>query len=171
MEKHIQLSIIVLVAINTMDSIMGAVVGPTMVFYFTELGGSIDQYGYMGSITSIAAIVMTSFYGKWLDMSGNKFRVGYMVSFIAGITSYMMYFTASLLPTGENSVAVYYLMCSRLIEGLAGKIFVVVFTCHPFQSHHIPLYTLRAKNEWKVNRTDTHTHTHTYTCGHPLFTF
>lgn len=99
---------------------MGAVVGPTMVFYFTELGGSIDQYGYMGSITSIAAIVMTSFYGKWLDMSGNKFRVGYMVSFIAGITSYMMYFTASLLPTGENSVAVYYLMWSRLIEGLAG---------------------------------------------------
>ena len=75
---------------------------------------------------------MTSFYGKWLDMRGNKFRVGYMVSFIAGITSYMMYFTASLLPTGENSVAVYYLMCSRLIEGLAGKIFVVVFTCHPF---------------------------------------
>jgi len=98
---------------------MCAVLRPTMVFYFTEeLGGSIEQYGYMGSLHSIAAIVMTPVFGKWLDRSGNQFRVGYLVSSIAGITSYLMYFTASLLPTGHNSVAVYYLLWSRLIDGL-----------------------------------------------------
>ena len=79
---------------------------------------SIEQYGYLGSLHSIAAIVMTPCFGKWLDRSGNQFRVGYLVSSIAGITSYLMYFTASLLPTGHNSVAVYYLLWSRLIDGL-----------------------------------------------------
>ena len=43
MEKRsIQLSIFVLVAINTMDSIMYAVLRPTMVFYFTEELGGLD---------------------------------------------------------------------------------------------------------------------------------
>mmetsp|Transcript_9778 Transcript_9778/g.29114 ORF Transcript_9778/g.29114 Transcript_9778/m.29114 type:complete len:548 (-) Transcript_9778:652-2295(-) len=121
MERHILLSVIVLLCINVMDSIMGAVVSPTLIFYVTELGGSKEQYGMICSTVALSAMIMIPLYGNWVDSNGNKYTVPYMTSFLLGILASLLYFLAVLLPKGP--IAIYSLMFSRFLDGasIAGR--------------------------------------------------
>eukprot|EP00534_Pseudo-nitzschia_fraudulenta_P000844 CAMPEP_0201128538 /NCGR_PEP_ID=MMETSP0850-20130426/34016_1 /ASSEMBLY_ACC=CAM_ASM_000622 /TAXON_ID=183588 /ORGANISM="Pseudo-nitzschia fraudulenta, Strain WWA7" /LENGTH=520 /DNA_ID=CAMNT_0047397757 /DNA_START=116 /DNA_END=1678 /DNA_ORIENTATION=+ len=100
-----------------MDSIMGAVVGPTLIFYVTELGGSKEDYGRMLSVVSLSSMIMIPVYGNWVDSNGSKYTAPYMTSFGLGIVGYFIYFAAVLLPKGP--IAIHTLMFARFIEGLS----------------------------------------------------
>jgi len=121
MERHTLASIIVLICINVMDSVMGAIVGPSLIFYVNDLGGSKNEYGMMLSIVFLASIIMIPVYGSWVDYNGNKYIVPYMTSFGLGIVSSVIYFIAIILPKGP--IAVYSLMFSRFLDGasIAGR--------------------------------------------------
>ena len=82
-----------------------------------ELGGNKDSYGIMMSVAFLAMFLMTTVYGKWIDSNGNRFTMPYIVSFIFGIVSYLIYFLAVLLPIGP--IAIYTLMFSRFLEGMS----------------------------------------------------
>lgn len=100
---------------------MGAIVGPTLIFYVNDLGGNKNQYGQMLSIVSLSSMIMIPIYGKWVDSNGNKYTLPYMTSFVLGIVSSLIYFAAVLLPHG--SIAIYSLMFSRFLSGasIAGR--------------------------------------------------
>eukprot|EP00584_Thalassiosira_punctigera_P005618 CAMPEP_0172530606 /NCGR_PEP_ID=MMETSP1067-20121228/4291_1 /TAXON_ID=265564 ORGANISM="Thalassiosira punctigera, Strain Tpunct2005C2" /NCGR_SAMPLE_ID=MMETSP1067 /ASSEMBLY_ACC=CAM_ASM_000444 /LENGTH=509 /DNA_ID=CAMNT_0013314849 /DNA_START=188 /DNA_END=1717 /DNA_ORIENTATION=- len=102
-----------------MDSIMGAVVGPTLIFYVIQLGGTKEHYGMMQSTGMLAAMLTIPMYGSWVDSNGNKYTTPYMCSFFLGVISNMMYFLAVLLPKGP--IAIYTVMFSRFITGAAGS--------------------------------------------------
>lgn len=119
MEKGNLASVIVLICINTMDSIMGAVVGPTLIFYVIELGGTKEHYGIMQSISMLAAMLTIPLYGSWVDSNGNKYTTPYMCSFSLGVISNLAYFLAVLLPKGP--IAIYTVMFSRFLTGAAGS--------------------------------------------------
>ena len=121
MERHVVASIIVLICINVMDSIMGAIVGPTLIFYVNDLGGSKNEYGLMLSIASLSSMFMIPVYGNWVDSNGNKYKSPYITSFILGIISSLIYFGVVLLPNGP--IAIYSLMFSRFLSGasIAGR--------------------------------------------------
>jgi len=117
MKSDIRLSVLVLVCINVMDSIMGAVVGPTLIFYVIDIGGNKAQYGMMKSIVSLASMIAIPIFGNWVDTNGNKYIVPYLTSFGLGIMSYTIYFLVILLPKGP--IAIYSLMFSRFLDGMA----------------------------------------------------
>jgi len=96
---------------------MNAIVGPTLIFYVTELGGGKFEYGVMNSIASVGSLFMISVYGNWVDKNGNKFVVPYMSSFAGGIVGNLIYFLAILLPKGP--IALHTLIFSRLIVGMS----------------------------------------------------
>lgn len=117
MEKHVIASISVLICINVMDSVMGAIVGPSLIFYVNQLGGSKNEYGMMLSIVSLSSIIMIPIYGNWVDSNGNKYKPPYITSFILGIISSLIYFLVILLPQGP--IAVNSLMLSRFLSGMS----------------------------------------------------
>jgi len=95
---------------------MSAVVGPTLIFYVTELGGDKNDYGMMLSLQFLAMLIMTSVYGILIDTNGGKYTWPYMLSFFFGIISYLLYFLLVLIPPGP--IAIYLLMLSRFLEGM-----------------------------------------------------
>lgn len=96
---------------------MSAIVGPTLIFYVVDLGGSKNEYGMMISIVSLASILMIPVYGKWVDSNGSKYKPPYITSFILGIISALIYFGVVLLPNGP--VSVYCLTFSRFLSGMS----------------------------------------------------
>jgi MFS family permease len=100
-----------------MDSVMGAIVGPTLIFYVNDLGGSKNDYGTMLSISSLSSMILIPIYGSWVDSNGNKYTLPYLSSFFLGIVSATLYFGAVLLPKG--SIAIYALLISRFLAGMS----------------------------------------------------
>lgn len=117
MERHVIASIIVLICINVLDSVMGAIVGPSLIFYVNEIGGSKSDYGLMISIVSLSSMFMIPVYGNWVDSNGNKYKPPYITSFILGIISSLIYFLVILLPSGP--IAVNSLLFSRFLSGMS----------------------------------------------------
>eukprot|EP00536_Pseudo-nitzschia_multiseries_P002964 jgi/Psemu1/236229/estExt_Genewise1.C_420039 len=111
----------VLVSITVMDNLMGAVFGPTLIFYVTELGGTKEQYGMICSAVALSTMIAIPIYGTWVDSNGNKYTVPYLTSYLLGILSSIIYFLTILLPKG--SIAIYSLLFSRLLGGasIAGR--------------------------------------------------
>lgn len=117
MDRSKLISVIVLISINVFDAVMNAVIGPTLIFYIEEMGGTQDDYGLSLSALFLAIAVMTSVYGVWIDNNGNKYKAPYLSSFAFGIVSYTLYFFAIMMPKGP--IAVYSILVSRLICGMA----------------------------------------------------
>lgn len=65
------------------------------------MGGTLDQYGLMSSISSFSVFIMVSFYGKWVDSNGNKYRKPYTFTFILGVVGNLIYFLAIVMPKGR----------------------------------------------------------------------
>ena len=85
MERSLFISIVVLVVINVTDSITGSVIGPTLTFYVSEIGGTTEQYGMIMSAEMLSSFFMMSFYGRWVDSNGNKYKPPYAATFLFGI--------------------------------------------------------------------------------------
>lgn len=118
MERKVLISLILLVSINVMDSLIGCVVGPTLIFYLRSIGGDNDDYGRIQSLGALAALIMSPVYGKWVDSNGSKYQAPYAMSFGLGMADGLLYFGAVLLPAGPIAIAALYL--SVMIGG-AGK--------------------------------------------------
>mmetsp|Transcript_39941 Transcript_39941/g.71986 ORF Transcript_39941/g.71986 Transcript_39941/m.71986 type:complete len:537 (-) Transcript_39941:90-1700(-) len=119
MEKSLIISITVLVMINVIDSISNSVVGPSLIFYVTEMGGTQEQYGLIMSAAFVSSMVMMTFYGAWVDSNGNKYRAPYAASFTLGIIGSFIYFLAILVPKGNLAVGAIFL--GRLITGMGAS--------------------------------------------------
>mmetsp|Transcript_28217 Transcript_28217/g.48704 ORF Transcript_28217/g.48704 Transcript_28217/m.48704 type:complete len:381 (+) Transcript_28217:54-1196(+) len=119
MEKSLIISITVLVMINVIDSISNSVVGPSLIFYVTEMGGTQEQYGLIMSASFLSGMVMMTFYGAWVDSNGNKYKAPYAASFTLGIIGSFIYFLAILVPKGNLAVGAIFL--GRLITGMGAS--------------------------------------------------
>lgn len=75
MERSLVLSIVILALINIFDSVSNSVVGPSLIFYVTEMGGTKEQYGLIMSISFLVGMVMMPVYGAWVDSNGNRVRI------------------------------------------------------------------------------------------------
>mmetsp|Transcript_18115 Transcript_18115/g.30727 ORF Transcript_18115/g.30727 Transcript_18115/m.30727 type:complete len:542 (+) Transcript_18115:58-1683(+) len=116
MEKGLIISVFILTLINITDSLTNSVVTPSLVFYVTEVGGTMEQYGLISSIPFFSMMLMMSFYGVWVDSNGNKYKTPYAASFAFGGLGSILYFLAELLPSG--AWAVYTILLGRFITGL-----------------------------------------------------
>ena len=116
MEKSLIISLIVLIMINVTDSISNSIIGPSLIFYVVEMGGTKSQYGMIMSSSFLSGIIMMGVYGKWIDSNGNKYKQPYMASFGLGILGSLVYFLAILLPKGKLAVAT--ILLGRFITGM-----------------------------------------------------
>ncbi|OEU23465.1 MFS general substrate transporter, partial [Fragilariopsis cylindrus CCMP1102] len=108
--------LIVLIMINVTDSISNSIIGPSLIFYVVEMGGTKSQYGMIMSSSFLSGIIMMGVYGKWIDSNGNKYKQPYMASFGLGILGSLVYFLAILLPKGKLAVAT--ILLGRFITGM-----------------------------------------------------
>jgi Major Facilitator Superfamily len=116
MERGVYTSLGVLFVIGVVDAVSYMAVGPSLIFYVTEVGGSKEEYGLIMSAFSFASFCFKPIYGYWVDATGNKYRSSYMVSFCLAIFGNMVYWLAITLPHGNP--AVYCLLVGRLFAGM-----------------------------------------------------
>mmetsp|Transcript_3626 Transcript_3626/g.6809 ORF Transcript_3626/g.6809 Transcript_3626/m.6809 type:complete len:393 (+) Transcript_3626:307-1485(+) len=115
-EKSYIVSIIVLTMVNIVDSITYSCVGPSLIFYVTDMGGYQNAYGLIVSASWISTLAMTTFYGLWVDGNGYKFHAPYAASFAMGFTGSILYFLAQIFPRGIWAVSAIFM--GRLITGM-----------------------------------------------------
>ncbi len=115
-ERSVICSLAVLSLINLIDAISYMAVAPSLVFYVDDLGGTKEQYGLIMSTFSFASFCFKPIYGRWVDASGNKYKIPFLVSFAGAIFGNLVYFAAILLPVG--SVGVYALLAGRFFAGM-----------------------------------------------------
>ena len=116
MEKSIIASVVLLLMINITDSVTSSVVGPSLIFYVTKMGGSKEEYGTIMSSTFLRGILMTSFYGAWVDRNGGRYRGPYGASFVLGMAGSLVYFLAAICPPGK--FAMHVMLVGRLVIGM-----------------------------------------------------
>jgi MFS family permease len=90
MKKPLIVSLSVLSLIGLIDAISYIAVAPSLVFYVTDLGGTKEQYGLIMSAFSFASFCFKPVYGRWVDSSGNKYKIPYLVSFSLAIFGNLM---------------------------------------------------------------------------------
>ena len=112
-------SIVVLVLINVTDSITNSVVGPSLVFYVSDVGGTKEQYGMIMSASYLSGMLMMSFYGAWVDSNGNQYQAPYAAAFALGIAGSLIYFSAVVLPRGHWAIGA--ILLGRLVTGLGAS--------------------------------------------------
>jgi MFS family permease len=105
-----------LITFSYISILVKSVVTPSLVFYVTEVGGTVKQYGLISSVPFFSMMLMMSFYGVWVDSNGNKYKKPYAASFAFGGLGSLLYFLAELLPSG--AWAVYTILLGRFITGL-----------------------------------------------------
>ncbi|KAL7552906.1 hypothetical protein ACHAWF_016158 [Thalassiosira exigua] len=116
MEKSVLISLTILVLINVVDSIINAVVGPSLIFYILESGGTYDLYGMLTSVFFLAHMLMTPVYGHWVDTNGNKYKLPYSSSFAFGIGGSIVYVLAAAAPKGTWAMSMIFF--GRILTGL-----------------------------------------------------
>lgn len=110
-------SLAVLGLVGLIDAVSYMAVAPSLIFYVKELGGTKEQYGAILSAFSFASFCFKPVYGRWVDSSGNRYRVPYVVSFSAAMAGNLLYFAAVLLP-GSRNAGVYGLLAGRFMAGM-----------------------------------------------------
>lgn len=121
MDPSLRRSLHAIQLLMALESIIGTVVGPSLMFYIQSVGGTKDDYGKASSIHSIGVTLMMFVFGKWVDRNGNKYQEPFAFTFIFGILGSLVYFLASMLPKGFWGVHAIFL--GRFIQGMgvAGK--------------------------------------------------
>ena len=118
MEKSVTIALTVLSLIGLIDAISYMAIAPSLIFYVTDLGGTKEQYGLIMSAFSFASFCFKPVYGRWVDSSGNKYKIPYLISFTVAILGNLMYFAAILMPTAGSSMGIYTLLLGRFLAGM-----------------------------------------------------
>jgi len=121
MERSLLISLVVILLNTFLESVIGSVVGPSLIFYIESVGGTKEDYGLITSVFFVGMTLLTTFFGRWVDSNGNKYQAPFAVTFILGIVGSIIYFLASVMPVGRW--AVYVILVGRFITGagIAGK--------------------------------------------------
>jgi MFS family permease len=117
--KSIVISVALLLMINVIDSLTNSIVGPSLIFYVTEMGGTKEQYGMIMSSSYLSGIMFMSFYGLWVDGNGNKYKSPYAFSFALGMAGSLVYFLAIIFPPGK--VAIGAIFVGRFVTGIGSS--------------------------------------------------
>jgi len=143
MERYLLISLVAILLNYLLESIIGSIVGPSLIFYIELVGGTKDDYGLTTSAFCVGMTLMTTFFGRWVDSNGNKYQAPFAVTFILGIVGSIIYFLASVMPAGRW--AVYGILAGRLITGAgaAGKTLLQswIATAIP-QEQHTTVFTI-----------------------------
>jgi MFS family permease len=113
LDRSVVCSLAVLSLVGLIDAISYMAVAPSLIFYVNNLGGTKEQYGIIMSAFSFASFCFKPVYGRWVDASGNKYKIPFAVSFAAAMVGNLVYFAAILMPHG-----VYGLLVGRLLAGM-----------------------------------------------------
>jgi MFS family permease len=114
-------SLTVLSLIGFIDAVSYMSVAPSLIFYVNSLEGTKEQYGVIMSIFSFSSFLMKPVYGKWVDSTGNKYKIPFIASFSTAMFGHLIYFVAILLPTSSNSgynMGVMALVLGRFFAGM-----------------------------------------------------
>ena len=115
------ISLIVILLNYVFESVIGSIVGPSLIFYVESVGGTADDYGKALSAHMLGITLLVTFYGNWVDSNGNKYQAPFACTFILGIVGSLIYFLASVSPKGFWAVNA--IIFGRFIQGMgaAGK--------------------------------------------------
>ncbi len=126
MEKSMIAFIVLLLMINITDSITNSAVDPSLIFYITEIGGSKEEYGTIMVSTFLSGILMTSFYGAWVDRNGGRYKGPYGASFVLGMAGSLVYFLVAICPPGK--FAMHVMLAGRLVTGMGSYSRTLAYT-------------------------------------------
>ena len=118
MERSTLLSLAGFLLFSIFENIIGTVAGPSLIFYIKSIGGTQDDYGLTTSAMCVGMTIMMFVFGKWVDSNGNKYQTPLACAFILGIVGSIIYFLASLLPSGIWAVSA--ILVGRFITGMGG---------------------------------------------------
>jgi MFS family permease len=113
LDRSVICSLVVLSLIGLIDAISYMAVAPSLIFYVNALGGTKEQYGLIMSTFSFASFCFKPIYGRWVDWSGNRYRIPFIASFAAAMAGNLIYFAAILMPQG-----IYGLLIGRFLAGM-----------------------------------------------------
>mmetsp|Transcript_3916 Transcript_3916/g.8316 ORF Transcript_3916/g.8316 Transcript_3916/m.8316 type:complete len:550 (+) Transcript_3916:98-1747(+) len=121
MERSIQISLAAFLLFIVLENVIGTITGPSLIFYIESVGGSNEDYGLTTSSVCLGMTLMMFYFGKWVDSNGNKYQAPLRFAFILGIIGSIIYFVASILPTGFWGVNA--ILVGRFVQGMgaAGK--------------------------------------------------
>ena len=126
MEKSMIASIVLLLMINITDSVTNSAVDPSLIFCITEIGGSKEEYGTIMSSTFLSGILMTSFYGAWVDRNCGRNKGPCGASFVLGMAGSLVYFLAANCPPGK--FAMHIMLAGRLVTGMGSYSRTLAYT-------------------------------------------
>ena len=104
------------------ENIVSTIVGPSLIFYIESVGGNNRDYGLTTSAAYLGASLMMFYFGDWVDNNGNKYQAPLACAFILCIIGSIIYFLATILPTGFWAVNA--ILVGRFIQGMgsSGKV-------------------------------------------------
>eukprot|EP00985_Skeletonema_marinoi_P027282 scaffold22167_cov142-Skeletonema_marinoi.AAC.3 len=121
MERSIQISLVAFMLFYVLENVISTITGPSLIFYIVSVGGTNEDYGLTTSSVCLGMTLMMFYFGKWVDSNGNKYQAPLRFAFILGIIGSIIYFVASILPTGFWGVNA--ILVGRFVQGMgaAGK--------------------------------------------------
>lgn len=99
--------------INALGSVTNIVLGPSLVFYVLENGGTKEDYGVVLGAYSLASFAAKPFIGLFSDRVG--FRIVYFVTLAIAALGGLVYFAAGAF---DGMVAIGLICMGRLLNGL-----------------------------------------------------
>lgn len=108
--------LVALTVVGLADAISYMLVTPSLVFYVSQNGGTMHQYGIIMSAFSFSSFIAKPALGWWSDKKG--FRVPYASSLVLALLGGILYVAASALPRG--AIAVNAILAARLLGGCGG---------------------------------------------------
>jgi len=82
--------------VGLVDAVSFMIVGPSLIFYVYQAGGTKEQYGTILATFSFSSFLFKPVLGYWSDRSGGKFRAPYLTSIAISTLGSFLYFMASI---------------------------------------------------------------------------
>ena len=117
-EKSLFMSLVAWMLFQLLESLIGTVVAPSLIFYIESVGGTNKDLGLATSASMLGTTLLMTFFGKWIDSNGNKYQAPLACAYILGIIGSLIYFLASILPSGFWAINA--ILVGRFIQGLGG---------------------------------------------------
>ena len=118
LERPVLISLVAFMVFGLVENAVGTISGPSFIYYLNSVGGNNDDFGRITSIRCLAAAVMNLYFSNWIDSNGNKYQAPLACSFILGILGSLIYFLASIMPTGFWGVNA--ILVGKVIKSMGG---------------------------------------------------
>ena len=124
LERYVLVSLRLFFLCEFLNGTVATIVDPSVIFYLESVGGTPEDFGLATSVSSLGSTLMTAIIGLWIDKNGNKYRAPYIFVLSIGIAGSLIYFLASMLPSGFWAVNA--ILIGKFLMGAGGALVVIV---------------------------------------------